>query len=130
MRRAAILAVLCAGLAGCGGSPGDILGLGISGGEQRQTVHMHVEENGRASCNTRPLHQLSSQQILNARNIVRDAQPFTKVGAHFGSSRANQRTFELRTPDGTVDWTEAAVGVPPVLSQAELLALQMEQQLC
>ena len=29
-----------------------------------------------------------------------------------------------------VNWTEAAVGVPPVLSQAELLALQMERQLC
>jgi hypothetical protein len=130
MRRAAILAVLCAGLAGCGGSPGDILGLGISGGEQRQTVRMHVEENGRASCNSKPLHQLSSQQLLDARNIVRDAQPFTKGGARFGSARPNQRTFELRTPDGVVDWTEAAVGVPPVLSQAELLALQMEQQLC
>jgi hypothetical protein len=130
MKRAAILAVLCACLAGCGGSPGDILGLGISGGEQRQTVHMHVEENGRASCNTGPLHQLTSQQILDARNIVRDAKPFTKSGVHFGSARPNQRTFELRTPDGTVDWTEAAVGVPPVLSQAELLAVQMEQQLC
>jgi hypothetical protein len=130
MRRAAILAVLCAGLAGCGGSPGDILGLGISGGEQRQVVHMHVEENGRASCNSKALHQLSSQQILDARNIVRDAKPFTKTGARFGSPRPNQRTFELRTPDGVVDWSEAAVGVPPVLSQAELLALQMEQQLC
>ena len=91
---------------------------------------MHVEENGRASCNKNALHQLPSTQILDARNIVRDAKPFTKTGAHFGSPSANQRTFELRTPDGTVDWTEAAVGVPPVLSQAELLALEMERQLC
>ena len=130
MRRAAILAVLCAGLAGCGGSPGDILGLGISGGQQRQAVRMHVEENGRASCNSKPLHQLSSQQLLDARNIVRDAKPFTETGARFGRPTSGQRTFELRTPDGTADWTEAAVGVPPVLSQAELLALQIEQQLC
>jgi hypothetical protein len=129
--RLAVFAVLCAALvAGCGGSPGDILGLGISGGEQRQAVRMHVEENGRASCNKNTLHQLPSSQILDARNIVRDAKPFTKVGAHFGSPSPNQRTFELRTPDGTVDWTEAAVGVPPVLSQAELLALEMERQLC
>jgi hypothetical protein len=132
MKRATILAaaISCAALTSCGGSPGDILGLGISGGQQRQTVHMHLEENGRASCNTKPLHQLSSQQLLDARNIVRDAQPFTKVGARFGTASSQQRTFELRTPNGTVDWTEAAVGKPPVLSQAELLALQMEQQLC
>jgi hypothetical protein len=127
---AAAAVVSLAGLAGCGGAPGDILGLGISGGPQRQSVRMHVEENGRASCNTKPLHQLSSAQILDARNIVRDAEPLAKSGANFGAPSGAQRSFQLRTPDGTVNWTEAAVGVPPVLSQAELLALQMEQQLC
>ena len=129
--RWAALAVLCAALlAGCGGSPGDILGLGISGGPQREAVRMHMEENGRASCNTKPLHQMSSATLLNARNIVRDAQPFTKSGASFGRPTRGQRNFQLRTPDGRVNWTEAAVGVPPVLSRAEELALQMERALC
>jgi hypothetical protein len=132
MRRAAAAAAAAclAGLSGCGGAPGDILGLGISGGPQRQAVRMHVEENGRASCNKNALHQLSSSEILGARNIARDAKPFAKSGASFGSPNAGQRNFQLRTPDGTVNWTEAAVGVPPVLSQAELLALRMERQLC
>ena len=130
MRRAALAVVCAALLAGCGGSPGDILGLGISGGQQREAVRMHMEENGRASCNTKPLHQMSSATLLDARNIVRDAQPFTKAGASFGRPTAGQRNFQLRTPDGTVNWTEGAVGVPPVLSQAELLALKMEQALC
>lgn len=133
MRRPALAAVsvacLCM-LAGCGGAPGDILGLGISGGQQRQPVRMHVEENGRASCNTKALHQLTSTEILDARNIVRDAKPFAQSGANFGAPSRAQRSFQLRTPDGTVNWTEAAVGKPPVLSQAELLALHMEQQLC
>jgi hypothetical protein len=130
MRRAGV-AVLCAGLlAGCGGAPGDILGLGISGGPQRQAVHMHVEENGRASCNTKPLHQLTSAQILDARNIARDAKLLAQGGANFGAPSGGQRSFQLRTPDGTVNWTEAAVGIPPVLSQAELLALHMQDQLC
>jgi hypothetical protein len=117
-------------LAGCGGAPGDILGLGISGGPQRGSVRMHVEENGRASCNKNPLHQLSSPLILDARNIVRDAEPFAKSGSNFGTPSADQRNFQLRTPDGTVNWTEAAVGIPPVLSQAEELGLQMQRQLC
>lgn len=129
--RLAALAGLCAALlAGCGGSPGDILGLGISGGPQREPVRMHVEENGRASCNSKPLHQLSSSQLLDARNIVRDAKPFTKSGTNFGGPTPGQRSFQLRTPDGSVNWNEAAVGIPPVLSQAEELALQMQRQLC
>lgn len=128
---AAIAALTCAVvLAGCGGAPGDILGLGIAGGEQQQAVRMHVEENGRASCNKRPLHQLSSSTILDARNVVRDAKTLAESGASFGNPSSGQRNFQLRTPDGTVNWTEAATGLPPVLPQAELLALHMQQQLC
>jgi hypothetical protein len=133
MRRAlaAPAALICvAALAGCGGAPGDILGLGISGGEQQQAVRMHVEENGRASCNNNQLHQLTSSEILSARNIVRDAKTLAETGASFGNPGSGQRNFQLRTPDGTVNWTEAAPGVPPVLPQAEVLALQMERQLC
>jgi hypothetical protein len=133
MRRPALAAAAAAAaiaVAGCGSAPGDILGLGISGGPGRENVRMHMEENGRASCNTGPLHQLSSALLLDGRNIVRDAEPFTKSGATFGTPTPGQRNFQLRTPDGTVNWTEAAVGLPPVLSQAELLALQMQQQLC
>ncbi|HEY7629939.1 MAG TPA: hypothetical protein VH817_04525 [Thermoleophilaceae bacterium] len=117
-------------LAGCGGAPGDILGLGISGGQQKQAVRMHVEENGRASCNKNQLHQLTSAEILTARNIARDAKTLAQTGASFGNPGSGQRNFQLRTPDGTVNWTEAAPGVPPVLPQAEVLALQMERQLC
>jgi hypothetical protein len=29
-----------------------------------------------------------------------------------------------------VNWTEAAPGMPPVLSDAEALALEMERELC
>jgi hypothetical protein len=132
MRHAAAAAagVLCALVAGCGSSPGDILGLGISGGPQRQAVRMHVMEDGRASCNARPLHQLPSALVLTARNVVRDAKPLVKRGASFGAPSATQRTFELRTPDGTTTWTEAAPGLPAVLPQAEVLALELEHMLC
>jgi hypothetical protein len=127
----AAAAVVCAAVtAGCGGAPGDILGLGISGGPQANAVRMHVEENGRASCNTKPLHQLSSAQILDARNIVRDATDLAKRGATFGTPSSDQRNFQLRTPDGSVSWTEAAPGKPLVLAQAEELALEMERTLC
>ncbi len=127
---AAASAACAAALAGCGGAPGDILGLGISGGSQPNALRMHVEENGRASCNTKPLHQLPSSLILDARNVARDAKTLAQSGASFGTPGSGQRNFQLRTPDGTVNWTEAAPGMPPVLSDAEELALQMERQLC
>jgi len=132
MRRACAVALACGAalLAGCGGAPGDILGLGTQGGFQRNAVRMHVEENGRASCNRNDLHQLPSAQILVARNVVRDAKTLAQSGASFGTPSSSQRNFQLRTPDGTVNWTEAAPGKPPVLTDAEELALEMERELC
>jgi hypothetical protein len=132
MRRPLVAALVCgaAFLTACGGAPGDILGLGIQGGFQRNAVRMHVEENGRASCNKNALHQLPSAQILVARNVVRDAKTLAETGASFGTPSSQQRNFQLRTPDGTVNWTEAAAGMPPVLSDAEELALEMERELC
>jgi hypothetical protein len=132
MRRAALLAAgACALLAaGCGSAPGDILGLGISGGPLRSPVHMHVTEDGRGSCNSKPLHQLPDPLVLDARNLVREAKPVAKQALTFGAPGRGLRTFELRTPDGTTDWVENARGLPPVLPQAELLALQLQHLLC
>jgi len=132
MRRAALAAAAgCALLVtGCGSTPGDILGLGISGGPQRTPVRMHVTEDGRGSCNSNPLHNLPDPLVLDARNIAREAKPISQKARTFGTAGPGLRTFELRTPDGTTDWAENAPGLPPVLPQAELLALQLQRLLC
>lgn len=133
MRSLAALPLLAGALflaAGCGGPTGDILGLAISGGPLKQPLRMHVTEDGQGSCNTRPLHQLPDPVILTARNLVREAKPVQKQSRNFGTPGPGVRTFELKTPDGTTDWVENARGLPPVLPQAELLALQLQQLLC
>jgi hypothetical protein len=133
MRRACVAAtaaLACAAVAGCGGTSGDILGLGMSGGPVKTTDHMHVTEDGRGSCNKKPLHTLSSATVIKARSLVRDAKDLAKQGATFGQPSPGLRSFELRTPDGTVTWVENAPQLPLVLSNAELLTLQLARQLC
>lgn len=126
---AAAAALACAA-AGCGGTSGDILGLGMSGGPVKQTDHMHVTEDGRGSCNKKPLHTLPSATVIKARGLVRDAKDLAKTGATFGEPAPGLRNFELRTPDGTVTWVENAPQLPLVLSDAELLTLQLSRELC
>jgi hypothetical protein len=133
MRRritAVAAALACAAVAGCGGTSGDILGLGMSGGPAKQTDHMHVTEDGRGSCNKNALHTLSSATVIKARSLVRDAKDLAKQGADFGQPAPGLRNFELRTPDGTVTWVENAPQLPLVLSNAELLTLELARQLC
>jgi hypothetical protein len=133
MRRlawAVVAALAIAAVAGCGGTSGDILGLGMSGGPIKRTDHMHVTEDGRGSCNKNALHTLPSATVLKARNLVRDAKDLAKTGASFGQPAPGLRNFELRTPDGTVTWVENAPRLPLVLSNAELLTLQLSRELC
>jgi hypothetical protein len=126
--RWAPLAVVCAcaALAGCGGSSGDVLGMQISGGPGNVREQMHVTEDGRTSCNTGPLHQLPSKAVLDARNIEREATPLIKDGEQYPPALPGRRTFELKTPDGSLVWGEGQAGLPALLPQAELLALQLE----
>ena len=127
---AAAVALAWLALAGCGGSSGDILGLGVSGGPMPARERMHVTEDGRGGCNAGKLRALQSSLLLDARSLVRDAKPLTSRGASFGEPTPGRRSFELRTPDGTVTWVEGAPGTPPVLARAEELALRLERALC
>jgi len=127
---AATAALLCAAVIGCGGTSGDILGLGMSGGPLREAQRMHVTEDGRGSCNKGQLHSLPSPTVIDARELVRDAKDLAKRGANFGGPTRGVRNFELRTPDGTVTWVENAPQLPPVLGRAELLSLELSRELC
>jgi hypothetical protein len=129
MRRALLAAAAASAclLAGCGGNPGDLLGMQISGGPVRGVEQMHVTEDGRTSCNKGGLHQLSSQTILDARNIEREAKPLIEQGPIYAAAPPGRRTFQLKTPDGTLTWAEGASGLPILLPQAEVLALTLEE---
>jgi hypothetical protein len=116
----------CVALAGCGGSSGDVLGMQITGGPGNVREQMHVTEDGRTSCNTGALHQLPSKAVLDARSIEREATPLIKDGEQYPPALPGRRTFELKTPDGSLVWGEGQPGLPALLPQAELLALQLE----
>ena len=116
----------CVALAGCGGSAGDLLGMQITGGPGNVKEQMHVTEDGRTSCNTGNLHALPSQTVLDARNIKREAKPLIDDGAQYPATLPGRRTFELKTPDGSLVWGEGQPGLPALLPQAELLALKLE----
>jgi hypothetical protein len=129
MRRAfaAVAAASCALLVACGGSPGDLMGIEMSGGPLRQPERMRVTENGLTSCNKGGLKQLPSQIVLDARNVERDVKPLIEHGASYSAALPGRRTFTLRTPDGSVTWAEGGQGLPQVLPRAIELALELER---
>jgi hypothetical protein len=130
-RAVPVIAALAASAlaSGCGGSAGDLLALTASGGIAGGSHTVVVSGDGRASCDRGPLQPLPSARVLVAREVERDAVDLAKRAASYPPS-PDARAYTLHTKDGVVRWSEGNPNLPKVLPQAQLLELQLEQQLC
>jgi hypothetical protein len=128
MRRL-VPATLALLVAGCGGGAGDLLSITVSGGIAPRRHTIVVSGDGRGSCDRGPLKELPSDRVIDAREIERDAADLAKRSATYPPA-PDARAYVLRTKAGTVRWSEAARGLPPVLPKAQLLELQLERILC
>jgi hypothetical protein len=128
MRRVVwVLAVL---LAGCGGSPGDLLSIGVSGGFAPAKHTIVVSADGRASCDRGPLKELPAHRVIDARELEKDVADLATRAAAYPSPAADAREYTLRTKAGTVRWGEGARGLPSELARAQLLELQLQRIVC
>jgi hypothetical protein len=133
MRRPAIAilgAVAALALAGCGGSPGDLLAIDVSGGAAQRHQRIVVENNGNATCNGGPTRDIGSEALIQAREIERDLKDPADAATDYGPGRRGGTSYVARTKDGTVRWQEGAPRLPPVLPKAQLFALQQGRTLC
>ena len=116
-------------LAGCGGSAGDLLSIGATGGIAGGKHTVVVSGDGRGSCDRGPLKELPSDRVIAAREIERDAADLAKRAASYPPS-PDARMYTLRTKAGVVQWSEGRPGLPSVLPRAQLLELQLQRILC
>jgi hypothetical protein len=130
-RRLAVLTALAAALLpGCGGGAGDLLAIEVSGGPAgaaRQT--MVVTEDGHASCNRGPKRKITSGQLIDAREVEREAGDLAGKGTDLQTSRRGARQYVLRMKEGTVRFTEGPA-LPPELAKASLFALRLARAVC
>ena len=126
MRYAPLVALLL--LAGCGGTAGDLLSITVSGGPAAKHT-LVVSGDGRGSCDRGELRALESQRVIEAREIEREARKLARDAASY-PERPGARRYALSTNDGVVRWSEGDSGLPRALPRAQLLALQLEHQLC
>jgi hypothetical protein len=124
------LPLLAVALAGCGGSPGDLLAINVRGGPAKRNQSIVVRSDGQASCNGGPKQDIGSDALIDARAIERDMGDDAERAAVYESNQPDATSYVARTNDGTVRWQEGARGLPHVLAQAQLFALQQGRRLC
>jgi hypothetical protein len=117
-------------LAGCGGSPGDLMAIDVSGGVAKRDQRIVIQNNGNATCNGGASKDIGSDALIEAREIERDLREDAKNAAVYEPGRRDGASYVARIKDGTVRWQEGARGLPPVLPRAQLFALQQGRLLC
>jgi hypothetical protein len=124
------LPLLAVALAGCGGSPGDLLSIQVEGGPAQRDQSIVVQNDGRSSCNGGPEQDIGSEALIEARRIERELGDDAERAAVYESTSADATSYVARIKEGTVRWDDRARGLPPVLTQAQLFALQQGRALC
>jgi hypothetical protein len=125
----AALAACTALLSGCGGEAGDLMSIEVTGGPTAEKHTLVVTGDGRGSCDKGTEKLLPSGRVIDARGIADDIGDLATRAAEY-PPRSGSRRYRLNTKDGDVQWSEGTPGLPSVLPRAQLLALQLERELC
>jgi hypothetical protein len=127
---AAALAALGLFVAGCGSEARDLFLVTRSGDVPGARLTLRVTDDGRASCNRRPLVEISSDQLIAARESTRDLEDPAKAGLRLPPGPQSVFSYRVRTEEGTVVWSDDSRRQPPVLFKLAKLTRDLAKGPC
>lgn len=116
-------------LAGCGGTPGELITITLSGGGE-PPLRLTVMADSRGSCNNGPNRTLPSGLVLDAREVERELEGPARERAGYTKGPKGARRYTAATNDGIVTWVEGARDAPESVARAILLAQELRRELC
>lgn len=127
MRHLAVAAGLL--LAGCGTPAGDLLVVERTGSIPGARLSLRVIDDGQVECNGER-HDLSSDQLIQAREIVRDLAEPAAGGVSLPPGTPTILRFRVRTEDGVVGFSDTSPGQPQIFYRTAQLVRDIAQDAC
>ena len=128
---AAVLAALAlAGTAGCGSEARDLFLVTRSGDVPGAPLTLRVTDDGRASCNHRPLVEITSAQLVTAREVERDLEDPAKAQLRLAPGPQPVFSYRVRTEEGGVAWSDDSARQPAVLFKLAKLTRDVAKGPC
>ena len=112
-------------VASCGNPGGDLIALEERGVHFTRLV---VTDDGRGSCNGGELTRLSSDRLLEAREVEREIEELPEGRTNFPAPGGGT-TYRAQIRGKTITWVGRATS-EPVLPKATLLTLRLRRELC
>ena len=132
MRRTAAAAALALLLAGCGsGAPArDLFLVRRAGDIPGARLALRVTDDGRASCNRGALVDITSAQLIAAREIERDLEPLAKRRFALPPGPGSVLRYRVALEDGAVRFADDSRGQPPALFRLAKLTRDVARGPC
>lgn len=119
---------MLAGLTGCGGEAADLFAVDRTAQIPGGRLALRVTDDGRASCNRGALVDISSADLITARESVRDLK---KLGdRRYPPGPAAVFSYRVRTEDVHVSWADDSPRQPPVLFKLAKLVRDIAKGPC
>jgi hypothetical protein len=133
VRRAAgaVLAALTAlAMSACGSEARDLFLVTRSGDVPGARLTLRITDDGRASCNGKPLVDITSAQLIAARESERDIGKPAKAQLRLAPGPQSVFSYRVRTQDGGVAWSDDSARQPPVLFKLAKLTRDVAKGPC
>jgi hypothetical protein len=128
VRRAAALALALA-LAGCGAQPADLFLVKRTGSGPNARLTMRVQDDGYVACNGRR-HQLSSQQLLDARAIARDLASQAQLHVELPPGPRSVLTYDVELEAGRVAFSDTSRPMPAAFGRLTAFTADISEDVC
>jgi hypothetical protein len=130
VRAALVLALAALALGGCGSEAHDLFVVDRTGAIPGAQLSLRVTDDGRASCNDKPLVDITSGQLINARNAERDLKDPAEAHVRLAPGSQPVLSYRVRTEDGVVTWSDDSARQPPVLFDLAKLTRDVAKSAC
>jgi hypothetical protein len=128
---ASALATLVAIAVGaCGSEARDLFLVTRTGDVPGGRLTLRITDDGRASCNGKPLVDITSAQLIAARETERDLEDPAKAQLRLAPGRQSVFSYRVRTEEGGVAWSDDSARQPPVLFKLAKLTRDVAKGPC
>jgi hypothetical protein len=126
-----VLAAALAAAACDSGAPAhDLFLVQRSGSIPGARLTLRVTDDGRASCNRGPLVDITSAELIAAREIERDLEPLAKRRFALRPGPASVLRYRVALEEGAVRFADDSRGQPPALFRLAKLARDVARGPC
>jgi hypothetical protein len=127
---AALAALVVLAISACGSEARDLFVVTRSGDVPGARLTLRITDDGRASCNGKPLVDMTSAQLITARETERDLGKPAKAQLRLIPGPQSVFSYRVRTQDGGVAWSDDSAHQPAVLFKLAQLTRDVAKGPC